>query len=72
MQNRLQIKERDYKVLQQKMENIRIEIEEKRIELIKASNALESKTATLTQRLEVIRIEIKQVIEENNNLRYTL
>ena len=30
------------------MENIRIEIEEKRIELIKVSNALESETTTLT------------------------
>ena len=52
MRNRLQIKEKNYKVLQQGMEKARIKIKEKIIELIKASNALKNDTAILTQHLE--------------------
>ena len=54
------------------MEKARIEIKEKTIELIKASNALKNETAILTQYIEAAQIEIKQIIEENNKLYHTL
>ena len=48
MRNRLRIKKRDYKVLQQGMEKARIEIREKIIKVMEVFNALKNDIAVLT------------------------
>ena len=72
IQNSLQIKEKDYKVLQQNMGKARIKIKEKTKQLMGASNALKNETAILTQHLEAMQIEMKQIIKENDKLCHAL